>query len=130
MKKGNIKKIIVITAVVLIAAAIATVCACAGSASAGKNAAADKNLASDYSAPVVTKVSSDDNKDVYRVQFSDGGYFEFTVTNGREGKSAYELYAEQFGYEGGEKPCGKCGTCLDRIAAFEKNGLKDPLMEY
>ena len=33
-------------------------------------------------------------------------------------------------YEGGEKPCGKCGTCLDRIAAFEKNGLKDPLMEH
>ena len=33
-------------------------------------------------------------------------------------------------YEGEEKPCGKCGTCLDRIAAFEKNGLKDPLMEY
>jgi 7-cyano-7-deazaguanine synthase len=32
-------------------------------------------------------------------------------------------------YEGTEKPCGKCGTCLDRIAAFEKNGAKDPLMD-
>lgn len=32
-------------------------------------------------------------------------------------------------YKGGEKPCGKCGTCIDRIKAFEINGLKDPL-EY
>ena len=32
-------------------------------------------------------------------------------------------------YNGGEKPCGKCGTCLDRIKAFELNGLVDPLME-
>ncbi len=32
-------------------------------------------------------------------------------------------------YEGKEKPCGICGTCRDRIAAFEKNGVTDPLME-
>ena len=32
-------------------------------------------------------------------------------------------------YEGGDKPCGKCGTCIDRIAAFETNGVKDPIME-
>ena len=32
-------------------------------------------------------------------------------------------------YEGGEKPCGHCGTCVDRIAAFEKNGVTDPLMK-
>lgn len=30
-------------------------------------------------------------------------------------------------YEGGEKPCGVCGTCRDRIAAFEANGVHDPL---
>ena len=30
-------------------------------------------------------------------------------------------------YEGGDKPCGKCGTCLDRIKAFAENGVKDPL---
>lgn len=29
-------------------------------------------------------------------------------------------------YEGGEKPCGKCGTCIDRAKAFEENGVKDP----
>lgn len=32
-------------------------------------------------------------------------------------------------YEGKEKPCGTCGTCIDRIQAFRKNGVKDPLME-
>ena len=26
-------------------------------------------------------------------------------------------------YEGGERPCGTCGTCRDRKAAFEANGL-------
>lgn len=31
-------------------------------------------------------------------------------------------------YNGGEKPCGKCGTCIDRIKAFEVNGVKDPLL--
>lgn len=30
-------------------------------------------------------------------------------------------------YNGGDKPCGKCGTCRDRIKAFEINGAKDPL---
>ncbi len=32
-------------------------------------------------------------------------------------------------YCGGEKPCGKCGTCIDRKAAFAANGAADPL-EY
>ena len=31
-------------------------------------------------------------------------------------------------YEGGDAPCGKCATCLDRIAAFEANNTTDPLM--
>jgi 7-cyano-7-deazaguanine synthase len=29
-------------------------------------------------------------------------------------------------YEGGEEPCGKCGTCIDRAAAFAANGVPDP----
>lgn len=33
-------------------------------------------------------------------------------------------------YEGGEKPCGKCGTCIDRRNAFELNGVSDPAVEY
>lgn len=31
-------------------------------------------------------------------------------------------------YEGHDKPCGVCGTCIDRIKAFELNGVKDPIM--
>lgn len=30
-------------------------------------------------------------------------------------------------YKGGEKPCGKCATCIDRDEAFKKNGAEDPL---
>ncbi len=29
-------------------------------------------------------------------------------------------------YEGGDKPCGCCGTCRDRAAAFAANGVEDP----
>lgn len=29
-------------------------------------------------------------------------------------------------YEGQEKPCGKCGTCIDRAEAFRLNGIEDP----
>lgn len=32
-------------------------------------------------------------------------------------------------YEGADRPCGKCGTCLDRRAAFNINGVPDPLLE-
>lgn len=28
-------------------------------------------------------------------------------------------------YEGGDTPCGKCGTCIDRAEAFRLNGVKD-----
>jgi 7-cyano-7-deazaguanine synthase len=31
-------------------------------------------------------------------------------------------------YEGGETPCGVCGTCRDRQAAFLANGVTDPLL--
>ena len=30
-------------------------------------------------------------------------------------------------YEGREKACGVCGTCRDRLRAFQENGLADPL---
>lgn len=32
-------------------------------------------------------------------------------------------------YEGKEKQCGKCGTCIDRKKAFKLNGVEDPV-EY
>ncbi|MBR3267873.1 MAG: 7-cyano-7-deazaguanine synthase QueC [Oscillospiraceae bacterium] len=31
-------------------------------------------------------------------------------------------------YEGGEQPCGLCGTCRDRAAAFAANGIADPAL--
>lgn len=30
-------------------------------------------------------------------------------------------------YEGGDKPCGLCGTCRDRAEAFRANGVADPI---
>lgn len=30
-------------------------------------------------------------------------------------------------YEGREKACGTCGTCIDRLEAFHANGVEDPI---
>lgn len=30
-------------------------------------------------------------------------------------------------YKGGQKACGKCGSCVERLEAFQKNNIKDPL---
>ncbi len=32
-------------------------------------------------------------------------------------------------YERGNKPCGKCATCIDRARAFELNGVTDPAID-
>ena len=32
-------------------------------------------------------------------------------------------------YEGGDYPCGACGTCIDRNRAFGANGMRDPLLD-
>lgn len=32
-------------------------------------------------------------------------------------------------YNGGDKPCGKCATCLDRAKAFESCGVADPALK-
>ena len=31
-------------------------------------------------------------------------------------------------YKGEEKPCGKCGSCVERAEAFSKNNLIDPTL--
>lgn len=31
-------------------------------------------------------------------------------------------------YEGGDRPCGTCGTCIDRAEAFRLNGVEDPAL--
>lgn len=47
------------------------------------------------------------------------------VKLGTELKVPYELTWSC--YNGEDKPCGKCGTCIDRIKAFKINGTADPL---
>ena len=49
------------------------------------------------------------------------------VRKGLELKVPYELTWSC--YEGKDKPCGKCGTCIDRRKAFEANGVKDPAIK-
>lgn len=48
------------------------------------------------------------------------------VKIGLELKVPYELTWSC--YEGNDKPCGMCGTCLDRQNAFLENGIIDPLL--
>lgn len=32
-------------------------------------------------------------------------------------------------YNGGDRPCGRCGTCIDRAEAFRLNGVDDPALK-
>ena len=48
------------------------------------------------------------------------------VKKGLELEVPYELTWSC--YEGNDKPCGTCATCIDRQAAFEANGVTDPLL--
>lgn len=49
------------------------------------------------------------------------------IKKGLELKVPYELTWSC--YEGGDRPCGKCGTCIDRAKAFELNGVEDPALK-
>lgn len=48
------------------------------------------------------------------------------VKKGLELKVPYELTWSC--YEGGDRPCGVCGTCIDRAKAFGLNGVSDPAL--
>ena len=47
------------------------------------------------------------------------------VAEGLRLKAPYELTWSC--YQGGEKACGNCGTCVDRLRAFRANGVEDPI---
>lgn len=49
------------------------------------------------------------------------------VKKGLELGTPYELTWSC--YNGGDMPCGRCGTCIDRAAAFEANGVEDPALK-
>ena len=49
------------------------------------------------------------------------------VKTGLELGTPYELTWSC--YNGGDRPCGKCGTCIDRAAAFAANGVEDPALK-
>jgi 7-cyano-7-deazaguanine synthase len=48
------------------------------------------------------------------------------VREGLELGTPYELTWSC--YEGGETPCGTCGTCIDRAVAFKLNNISDPAL--
>lgn len=48
------------------------------------------------------------------------------VAIGTKLKTPYELTWSC--YKGGDRPCRTCATCIDRIKAFEVNGLVDPTL--
>lgn len=49
------------------------------------------------------------------------------VAAGLKLKTPYELTWSC--YHGGDRPCGKCGTCIDRAEAFRLNGISDPALK-
>lgn len=56
-----------------------------------------------------------------------GGHKADIVSYGLNANVPYELTWSC--YEGGEKACGTCGTCIDRLKAFHANATIDPI-EY
>lgn len=48
------------------------------------------------------------------------------VKLGREMNAPFDLTWSC--YQGGEQACGKCATCISRLAAFKANGLIDPVI--
>ena len=50
------------------------------------------------------------------------------VAYGKKAGVPYELTWSC--YKGGEKPCGKCATCIDRAKAFAANNMEDKLWNF
>jgi len=54
-------------------------------------------------------------------------YKKEIILKGQELKVPFDLTWSC--YEGGDKPCGVCGSCKFRAKGFEEIGIKDPLLE-
>lgn len=72
------------------------------------------------------------------VHIGSGGCVDLLAPFVNETKAYVVSYGNKIGvpfqytyscYEGGEKSCGLCGACRERLLAFEKSNLKDPI-EY
>ena len=59
-----------------------------------------------------------------------GGMDSVTLLYDQQARIALAVsfdYAETWScYKGGEKHCGKCGTCVERREALEEAGIEDP----
>lgn len=57
-------------------------------------------------------------------------YSDITKTDiARHGKEIGLNYAETWScYKGGDKHCGKCGTCVERKEALQEAGIEDPTL--
>lgn len=56
------------------------------------------------------------------VSFSKADVLKWGLANGVDYSKTWSCY------KGEERPCGVCPTCRERLAAFEANGVTDPLM--
>lgn len=61
------------------------------------------------------------------VPFIDYHKADILLTGARIGLSAADYVDTWTCYKGGEKACGKCGSCVERLEAFDKLGWIDPL---
>ena len=87
------------------------------------------NAYADCSQEFVSAMNVAINIGTYKNIFIESPFLTLTkvqvVKKGLELNVPYELTWSC--YEGGEKQCGECGTCIDRRAAFEANDALDPV---
>ncbi|CAB4138302.1 COG0603 Predicted PP-loop superfamily ATPase [uncultured Caudovirales phage] len=69
-------------------------------------------IANDHRVEIVAPILRMNKAEVVAIGIRNGTRFDLTWTC----------------YEGGDAPCGKCGSCVERAEAFAANGISDPLV--